>query len=377
MTVTATVSASATAGADIVNTANVISDELPLPGGCIVNTDLASDTDQCDAVTTPVVAEPTPVLKIDKGDPAGTFYPGSTITYPVTIGNTGTGDATNVIVTDLGGTNLDPASVVLSAPSAGTVSGSTWTVGTLAAGATATVTVTATVSADWDGVTSAVNMAIVESTELPSTSDVCVSNDTLAADDDQCDFVVTDPQPHVIKVDKAAESDSFVQGDWASYTLTVTNDGPGVAVDVVVTDTPGAGLDATTFEAVGDPSQGTVDNATLTWTVGTLKAGESATMKVRVKVLDDATTVENDADVTDTAYPDLPGTCVENADVASDTDRCDTVSHAASSGSGGGIDSGQVVLGGSPWLAGGIVVSVLGGIAALVGAARRRKDELV
>jgi uncharacterized repeat protein (TIGR01451 family) len=82
-------------------------------------------------------------------------------------------------------------------------------------------------------------------------------------------------------------------GQEVTFTITVTNDGPGAANNVVVTEVLPPGL---TF--VDDtPSQGDYDENTGIWTVGSIDAGASATLRIVATVEDDASQ-DNGAEVT-------------------------------------------------------------------------------
>ncbi|MEU8175359.1 DUF11 domain-containing protein [Microbispora hainanensis] len=84
---------------------------------------------------------------------------GETVTYRVTVANVGPNDATGVAVKDVLPANL---AFLSSTPSTGTYAGGTWTVGTLASGATATLVVRAKATA----VAETVNTATVGGEEL-------------------------------------------------------------------------------------------------------------------------------------------------------------------------------------------------------------------
>lgn len=100
-----------------------------------------------DSMTIHVVAPPAPVITMTKSvSPATQVPPGTTLTYTISYANTGTGPATNFVITDvLDGFLQDP---VPSSP--GTYDPATrtltWSLGTLAAGATGSVSFTAKVS---------------------------------------------------------------------------------------------------------------------------------------------------------------------------------------------------------------------------------------
>lgn len=96
------------------------------------------------------VNPPSADLSITKTVNDNTPDAGQTITYTITVTNNGTDSATSVVVNDVlpGGLVLGTAT-----PSVGSFSAPTWTVGTLANGASATLTITATVGAETFGQT--------------------------------------------------------------------------------------------------------------------------------------------------------------------------------------------------------------------------------
>ena len=72
-------------------------------------------------------------------------------------------------------------------------------------------------------------------------------------------------------------------GDVVTFTVTVANDGPQQADNVVVNDSVG-----TSFDFVSaTPSQGTYDPGTNNWSVGSLANGDAATLDVALQVIGD------------------------------------------------------------------------------------------
>jgi large repetitive protein len=78
------------------------------------------------------------------------------------------------------------------------------------------------------------------------------------------------------------------------FTITVTNAGPGAANNVVVTDTLPAGLQFVS----ATPSQGTFEVISGTWSVGSIDAGDNATLQIEATATS-GTSQNNDAEVTD------------------------------------------------------------------------------
>ena len=81
-----------------------------------------------------------PILTQDKAVNAATAHEGDTLTYTMTVGNTGTADASGVTATE---TLPGGITFVSATPSTGTFDSTSgvWTVGTVAVGATETLTV--------------------------------------------------------------------------------------------------------------------------------------------------------------------------------------------------------------------------------------------
>ena len=74
-------------------------------------------------------------------------------------------------------------------------------------------------------------------------------------------------------------------GDNVVFTITVTNDGPSEATNVAVEDMLPNGVSYVS----STPSQGTYDNTSGIWTVGTIAYPGSATLQITVTVLGSAT----------------------------------------------------------------------------------------
>lgn len=96
---------------------------------------------------------------------------------------------------------------------------------------------------------------------------------------------------------KTAGSSTVRLGGTTTYTVTIRNDGPTVARDVIVAD-PGLGADI-----AGDVTAGTYDPASGRWAIPTLSVGESHTLTVTVPA-DVPGRHENTAGVISTTSPD-------------------------------------------------------------------------
>ena len=182
-------------------------------------------------------------VSITKTVQTSPVVPGSPVTYLLTATNAGPSDAANVVVTDEPDNNL---TVTSTAPSTGscTVNGGdpVCSLGTLAAGTSATVAVTALVA---PSVTGPVTNSALVSTTTP---------DPNAANDQATVTSPTSPQADLM-VTKTVSPNPIVPGSQAAYSLVITNNGPSDATAVVLTDTPPAGEDLVSFAATqGDCS---------------------------------------------------------------------------------------------------------------------------
>ncbi len=161
-----------------------------------------------------------PIITLSKSADVTTAIPGDTITYTLTYGNTGPGDATNLVITDTipANTTLVPGSI----SGGGTESGGiiTWNLGPLLAGQiNRTVTFAVTVDA---GVLAGVvidNDATANFDDSGGASQTPVTSNTLNVTVEQVGGV-------------SVESDQFQSvnsstGTQVSYTFTVTNTGNG------------------------------------------------------------------------------------------------------------------------------------------------------
>ncbi|PRY14771.1 putative repeat protein (TIGR01451 family)/gliding motility-associated-like protein [Pontibacter ummariensis] len=227
---------------------------------------------------------------------------GDNVSYTITVSNAGPGDARNVVVQE----NVPQGLTFVSASTEkGTYDATTnqWLVGGLANGESATLTLVFKTTAEGPLVNS---VTVVSDNPDPDPAD----------NEDQDPIDVTPPKADV-SVTKRANESQVALGANVSYTITVSNAGPGVATDVEVTEQIPQGL---TFVSA-DPAKGTYDETTNKWLVGELANGESTTMTIvfkttatgslvnSVKVVSDNTETEpgdnEDQDPVDVICPEL------------------------------------------------------------------------
>ncbi len=198
-----------------------------------------SEDANCDTDTT---VEANPSLVVEKsigGQHQTTANPGDTITYTITVENTGDADATNVVVTDDITDVLVHASYVsctnsCSGPDAGDVL--TWTLPTVAAGATETVQFTVHLDAT--------GFPVNQTIHLPNTVVVANSNCPAESENPDCSTDTTvlvpgNPAVTISKLVNNVESVTITGGvsTTLTYTILVKNVGNApTATDYVVTD---------------------------------------------------------------------------------------------------------------------------------------------
>lgn len=182
---------------------------------------------------------------------------GDTVTYTVTVTNNGPDAATGVSISEPlpGGVTL-----VSTATSQGSVSSSLWSVGTLNSGASATLTIVATVASGTGGTTVTNTVTVTSVAE----EDTDLSNDSASAS-----FTT---QSADLDIDKVVDIANVAPGDTVTFTVTIANNGPDSATNIVVGDVLPAGLTAVSATA----SLGTWTAPQ--WTIPTLGTGTSATL---------------------------------------------------------------------------------------------------
>lgn len=228
-------------------------------------------------------------LSVSKGDNPDPVMAGNDLTYTVTVTNNGPSTATSVILTDTlpSGVAFVSASpgCSFSAPnsvicSLGTIAGGSSVVVTIVVrpNTPGVITNTATVTAAEDDPNPGNNQAS-QQTEVQGIADLSV-----------------------VKTD---QTDPVVVGQDLSYTLVVTNNGPSLATNVVLTDTLPPGV----IFVSAVPSQGTCSHnaGVVTCSLGTLAAGAQATVTVTIQpTVNNIGTIVNISEVRSDAIDPTP-----------------------------------------------------------------------
>lgn len=146
----------------------------PYPGTAAVpNVNTATidsdNTDPASATASLYVSTPRPQLTLNKTANAIVVAPGANVTFTLAYANTGDASATNVILSDLLPSGFTFVSCTNSCTNPGVGSNGTvsWSLGTLAVGASGSVTVTAQASSPYTGTSNpATNTASISATEV-------------------------------------------------------------------------------------------------------------------------------------------------------------------------------------------------------------------
>jgi uncharacterized repeat protein (TIGR01451 family) len=241
-TVTATVSA--TPPASIVNTATL----TPAPGN-------SCDDNGCASTVTIATA---PIVRVEKSTTALAVIPNSTVTYTVTVTNTGNSPAGGTVVHDPIPADFGSASWTCAGsggavcPNAGGSGDINETIAVLPAGGVVTYTVTAVATATPSA--TVVNTVTV----TPPPSGECDGGDCSASTSTPAGALTA------MTVTKDDGATTYTPGGSGTYTIVVTNAGPSTANNVSVNDPFPAGVTlsaAVTCTPAGAAACGTITGA--------------------------------------------------------------------------------------------------------------------
>lgn len=286
-------------GAPVTNVAEVTNSSTPDPDSTPGNG--VPGEDDISRATLPVqIAD----LELTKTASAPRVNVGANVTFTIEVLNRGPAGATGVRV----GERLPNGLGFISAtPSQGTYdpANGTWDVGALAVNARATLTIVAQVLGNGPFTNSA-QISASDQVDPDSTP-----NNDNATEDDQ-DFATVAGDSADLSVTKTVTTPRPNVGSQITYTVTVNNAGPSVATGVELTDRLPAGLEFVS----ATPSQGTYDQATGVWTIGTLPVNGNATLQTTATVRSGAP-LRNIAEVSASDLPD-PDSAPGNNDASED-----------------------------------------------------------
>ena len=193
---------------------------------------------------------------------------GEEINFVISVSNAGPSTATGVQVTEVLPTGV---TFISSTPSLGSFNTTTgvWTVGTLVSGTTQTLGIRARV----DSVLNASNTAQVTAADQEDIDSTPANN--VPGEDDQASVAFSTPQAD-LSLTKTVNNASPNTGDTVTYLVTLNNAGPDAATGVNVTDLLPSGVQFVS----NNLSVGSYNPATGLWNVGSLAAGNSATLEL-------------------------------------------------------------------------------------------------
>jgi uncharacterized repeat protein (TIGR01451 family) len=232
------------------------------------------------------------------------------LVYAIDVSNLGPSDAPNAVITD----NLPAGLTVTGIPDECTLTGTTLTcsLGTLAVGDIATIFYAAQVPVT--GGTFTNTAAVTSDSTNPNPGDATSSKTSEV------------PSGADLGVTKTANRETANSGDTVTYTIIVTNNGPGGATGVTMRDDAASGITFTDVTA----DRGTIENVDgdRIWSIGTMTAGAIATLTTKATLtgtcdVPNAAFVSGDqddldgSDNTSIATVTLPG-CAEIANTGLD-----------------------------------------------------------
>ncbi|MEM6892933.1 MAG: gliding motility-associated C-terminal domain-containing protein [Bacteroidota bacterium] len=273
------------------------------------NNNLGAEDDQDDVTITPVEIIDVSLTKtVDNLTPEVN----SNVVFTLTVTNAGPSEATSLQVTDVipsgfayqsddGGTDYDDGTGV-------------WDIGSLASGATTILNITASVN------TTGVYLNAAEVTQHDQVDVDSTPNNGVLAEDDQDQVEVTPIQLVDISVTKTADDLTPNVGDPIVFTVTVTNDGPSDATNIVVTDFLASGYEF--VSAV--PTRGVYEPLNGSWTLGNLDDGDTETIVITANVLANGEYI-NIAELTDLAERDIDSEPANNDDTEDDQQTIEPV----------------------------------------------------
>ena len=269
--------------------------------GTIVNTATVGSTtpdpnpdNNTDTVITTIKGENQADLSISKSAMPNPVLPGGILTYTLEVTDLGPNNAQNVIVTDNIPTNILNPEFSLDGGNTWNPWTGSYNIGSLANSESITILIRGTVSNSASGTIT--NTAIVTS----STPDPNLNNNTDTV------IITVESQEELadLSISKSAIPNPVLPGGILAYTIEVTNLGPDVAQNVIVTDN----IPANILNPEISLDEGITWNP---WTgfynIGSLANGESITILIRGTVSNSASgTITNTATVTSTTPdPDL------------------------------------------------------------------------
>ncbi len=237
-------------------------DELVNKATATGNEDDPNPGDNEDEVTTPVT--PQADLAIQKLASVAEIVPGEEFTYTFKVTNNGPDNVTGITVTDTLPAGLTYVDGAPGCNAVGQVV--TCTINFLAAGGSGQTGISVKYTGNANSVANTAKVGSDVPDPNPDNNTSTIENPVVEANAD-------------VQIVKTVDNADPQAGDTITYTLTVKNNGPGVAKGVVATDQLPSGV---TFVSADAPC--TELNGKVTCPAGDLASGEEASFKIKVKV---------------------------------------------------------------------------------------------
>lgn len=240
---------------------------------CVDTPTIPGSPDACD---TTVITTPKPGVDIEKlvnGKKSVQVAVNEPYTYTIKVTNTGESDLVNALVTDPAPQNVQ----FLTTDKKGTITGNslTYTIPSLKVGESTVITLTAKVTAQVEG--SIKNTACVDAVEV-NPSNPGVKDDCDDAYVNVPPVVPTNPNISIVKTVNNVKQTEVKVGEVFTYKIVVKNNGDTELKNVAVSDPAPAGVTMLGADI------GSITGNKWTYTIASLKAGESQTFTITAKV---------------------------------------------------------------------------------------------
>ncbi|MEM9366376.1 MAG: DUF11 domain-containing protein [Planctomycetota bacterium] len=246
----------------LTNSARVLSADQA-DSDSIAGNDIPTEDDQ-DAVTVQV---PVADLEVSKSVDVASANVGQSLTFTIVVANDGPNDATGVVIRDQLPAGLDYVSDTTSRGSYDAGSGR-WSIDEIPANTSATLTLLANV----EDVTTQTNTAEVIASDQDDPDST--PNNNTASEDDQASVQTKAPEID-LELSKAVQPTRPSVNGETTFTLTLRNQGPDDATNIVIQEVLPAG-----FELTSAFPPGVFDSATQQWSVSSLAAGQQTELQL-------------------------------------------------------------------------------------------------
>jgi uncharacterized repeat protein (TIGR01451 family) len=264
-----------------VNVAQVMASDLFDPDSSPANDDGDQSEDDEDAATaTPQVADLSLEKTVDNSIPDV----GDTVTFTITVANTGPDAATNVSVNDVLPGGLSYVAGSIAGGDAQDDSGApvlTWSINNLASGTSVDLAFQATILSSGNHT----NITQVMAADQYDPDSVLANDDGDQSEDDEDAESVTTQQSADLSLNKTVNDTAPDVGDTVTFTLTLSNAGPDAATNVSVEDVIPDGFSYVAGSIAGGDARDDSGAPTLTWTINTIVSGTSVDLSYQVLVL--------------------------------------------------------------------------------------------